>query len=200
VQGVEEMRARMVATWTAAADRYADWVVDRGTTQGIFAAFRAALVQALAGLPAPRILDVAAANGEPSATLALALPHAHVVSTDLVPGYLELGRRRAERLGIRNITFETAGERGGRGGRGGGGARLPVTAALHSDRTLALPRIASASSSQVASYSGTRFACCPQTPRIWGSTAQPPSTRSPAPSASCLCRAGSKPSRSSCAC
>lgn len=115
-QDVQEMRARMAATWTAAAARYAVWVVDARMTQGMFGAFRDALLAALAGLPEPRILDVAAANGEPSATLALALPHAHVVSTDLVPTYLELGRRRAERLGLTNISFETAGEGGSQSG------------------------------------------------------------------------------------
>lgn len=47
-------------------------------------------------------------SGEPAATLAAALPDARVLSTDLAPPYLELGRAHAAREGLSNLSFETA--------------------------------------------------------------------------------------------
>ena len=55
-----------------------------------------------------QVLDVASASGEPAASLAAALPRARVVATDLAAPFVELGRRRAARLGLRNLTFEAA--------------------------------------------------------------------------------------------
>ncbi|EFN54936.1 hypothetical protein CHLNCDRAFT_134674 [Chlorella variabilis] len=75
---------------------------------GLFEAFHQLLAPALEGRPGAHILDVASASGEPAATLAAALPNAHVVSTDVAPPYLELGQARAQQLGLVNISFETA--------------------------------------------------------------------------------------------
>ena len=56
-----------------------------------------------------QVLDIASASGEPALTVAKRLPHAHVVSTDLVDTYQELGRARAAAASVQDrVTFETA--------------------------------------------------------------------------------------------
>jgi len=47
-----------------------------------------------------RILDIGAAAGEPSLTIAAKCPNAHVVSTDIAPENVEEGRKRAEAYGL----------------------------------------------------------------------------------------------------
>ena len=99
----------MKATWNAAAEGYATNVIE--LWHDMFAEFAAHVVPALSGLEgpdAPRILDIASASGEPAATLARALPQAAVLSTDLAEPYLVLGRARAARLGLTNVSFQTA--------------------------------------------------------------------------------------------
>lgn len=83
-------------------------VIGHSIMSGLFEAFHQLLAPALEGRPGAHILDVASASGEPAATLAAALPNAHVVSTDVAPPYLELGQARAQQLGLVNISFETA--------------------------------------------------------------------------------------------
>jgi ubiquinone/menaquinone biosynthesis C-methylase UbiE len=55
------------------------------------------------------VLDVAAASGEPALSIALALPEARLISTDLGESFAELGRARAEQAGVAGrMEFETA--------------------------------------------------------------------------------------------
>lgn len=49
-----------------------------------------------------------ACSGEPAVTLAAALPHAQVVSTDIAAPFQELGRARAAKAGLGNVCFESA--------------------------------------------------------------------------------------------
>ena len=59
--------------------------------------------------PTPtRILDVAAASGEPSLSLAKALPHAQIIATDLAEAFIPLGQARADAAGLTNISFQVA--------------------------------------------------------------------------------------------
>jgi ubiquinone/menaquinone biosynthesis C-methylase UbiE len=58
---------------------------------------------------APQILDVAAASGEPALSLALALPEARLISTDLGDSFAGLGRARAAQAGVGGrVEFQTA--------------------------------------------------------------------------------------------
>lgn len=86
-------------------------VLDRHALVGLHPRFAALLAPLLRGRPGgARILDLASASGEPAVTLAAALPDAQVVSTDLAPPFLELGRARAAAAGLTNVEFQTAGE------------------------------------------------------------------------------------------
>ena len=51
---------------------------------------------------------LSAASGEPAATLAAALPSAHIIATDLAEEYMDLGRARVAQLGLENVTFQQA--------------------------------------------------------------------------------------------
>ena len=108
-----------IAPWHAAALLHApahhchrlllvEWVIDQQLTKGLYPNFESLLVPALQGRQGARILDIASASGEPSATLAAALPQAQVLATDFVAPYLEIGRARAARLGLTNLQFEQA--------------------------------------------------------------------------------------------
>lgn len=55
-----------------------------------------------------RILDIAAASGEPTLSLAKALPNATFVATDIAEAYAVLAQQRVEAEGFQNITFEQA--------------------------------------------------------------------------------------------
>lgn len=58
---------------------------------------------------ASQILDVAAAAGEPAISIAKSLPGATIISTDLAPAFLDIGRARAAAAGVsEKITFEAA--------------------------------------------------------------------------------------------
>lgn len=65
---------------------------------------------ALAGIgPGNRVLDVATGLGEPAATAARAVaPDGHVDGVDLSPGMLDFAQRRADRLGLTNLSFREA--------------------------------------------------------------------------------------------
>ena len=56
--------------------------------------------------PGNRVLDIATGIGEPAVTAARrVMPGGHVVATDIAPGMLEIGRKRANELGLENIEF-----------------------------------------------------------------------------------------------
>ena len=56
-----------------------------------------------------KILDVAAASGQPAFALAAALPNASVIATDLAETFLPLGRAQAEAAGLSDrVTFQQA--------------------------------------------------------------------------------------------
>ena len=61
----------------------------------------------LAGIqPGQRVLDVATGPGEPAVTAAHRVgPAGHVITTDLAPQMIALGRERAAQLGLQNIDF-----------------------------------------------------------------------------------------------
>ena len=65
---------------------------------------------ALAGIgPGDRVLDVATGLGEPAATAARAVGvSGHVDGVDLSPGMLDFAQRRADRLGLTNLSFREA--------------------------------------------------------------------------------------------
>lgn len=64
------------------------------------------LVEMVGAEPGHRILDVATGIGEPAATAARRVGETgHVLAIDLSPQMLELGRERAERLGLTNLEF-----------------------------------------------------------------------------------------------
>ncbi|PRW57037.1 methyltransferase type 11 [Chlorella sorokiniana] len=104
----EDMKHKMEETWETFAAAYSEWVLDHHAVQGLYSTFEAHLVPALQGKAGARILDVASASGEPALTLAVALPQAQLVSTDLAHAFLELGKSRAARAGLTNVSFETA--------------------------------------------------------------------------------------------
>ena len=54
-------------------------------------------------------LDVAAGTGEPGLTIASRAPKGHVTLTDLSPEMLAAAARRAEKLGLTNVSFQEAG-------------------------------------------------------------------------------------------
>lgn len=54
-----------------------------------------------------RLLDVGGSGGEPSLTVAKALPNVHVTSTDLAPENKDIGAARAREYGLRNVDFHT---------------------------------------------------------------------------------------------
>jgi enediyne biosynthesis protein CalE5 len=56
--------------------------------------------------PGDRVLDIATGIGEPAVTAARRVAlGGHVVATDIAPGMLEIGRQRANELGLENIEF-----------------------------------------------------------------------------------------------
>lgn len=66
----------------------------RGTTDAMRRMALPPLVEAVKGLPAPRILDVASGSGRFLAQLHAALPRARLTGLDLSPAYLAFMRRR----------------------------------------------------------------------------------------------------------
>jgi len=56
--------------------------------------------------PGDRVLDIATGIGEPAVRAAKRVaPGGHVVATDIAPGMLEIGRKRANELALDNIEF-----------------------------------------------------------------------------------------------
>lgn len=55
----------------------------------------------------PCLLDVGGSGGEPSLTVAQALPNVHVVSTDFAPENKPIGEVRAREFGLKNVEFKT---------------------------------------------------------------------------------------------
>lgn len=56
--------------------------------------------------PGDRVLDIATGIGEPAVRAARRVaPGGHVVATDIAPGMLEIGRERANELGLDNVEF-----------------------------------------------------------------------------------------------
>jgi ubiquinone/menaquinone biosynthesis C-methylase UbiE len=75
----------------------------------VHSAFVEALTPLLHDKGGVKILDVAAASGEPSLSLAASLPNAKIIATDLAESYLPLGRTLAEAAGLSDqVTFEAA--------------------------------------------------------------------------------------------
>jgi SAM-dependent methyltransferase len=64
-----------------------------------------ALFQSLALGAEDRVVDFACGTGEPSLTIARLLPKGRVLGIDLAEPMLEIARRRARRIGIRNVAF-----------------------------------------------------------------------------------------------
>ena len=58
--------------------------------------------------PGLRVLDVGGSGGEPGLTVASALPHVHVTSTDLAPENVPIGEERARSFALENTQFQTA--------------------------------------------------------------------------------------------
>ena len=94
--------------WSGAASGWFKWEELMGpATQPV-----SDLLVEMAGIePGNRVLDVAAGLGEPSLTAARVVgEQGGVVATDISPGMLDFGRKRAESAGISNIEFvESAG-------------------------------------------------------------------------------------------
>jgi len=57
-------------------------------------------IQLVGGLPAPRIADIGTGSGILAVTLALELPAATIVATDVSDDALDVARRNAQRLGV----------------------------------------------------------------------------------------------------
>lgn len=54
----------------------------------------------------PKILDVASGPGEPALSIAAAMPHAGVLSTDLSKEMLRVATHKAHERHLKNISFE----------------------------------------------------------------------------------------------
>ena len=55
-----------------------------------------------------KILDIAAASGEPSISLAKALPQAEITATDIAETYVTLCQERVRAAGVKNVSFLAA--------------------------------------------------------------------------------------------
>ena len=82
----------------------------RNIMMGNRAAFERAAAELRPRLAAPglRLIDVGGSGGEPSLTVARALPNVHVTSTDLAPENKAIGEARARHYGVANVGFRTA--------------------------------------------------------------------------------------------
>lgn len=66
--------------------------------QGPYPVTTQAVIEAVAGLEAPKILDLAAGMGEPAASIAAKLPIASVLATDASPAMIEVMSKKAESI------------------------------------------------------------------------------------------------------
>ena len=58
--------------------------------------------------PSLNLIDIGGSGGEPSLSIAKALPNVHVMSTDLAPENKAIGEARARHYGVANVEFRTA--------------------------------------------------------------------------------------------
>jgi len=94
------------ADWSA---HVADWARWDRQWSGLTAPLNDALARSARIRRGMRVLDVAGGSGEPALTLARAVrPGGRVVATDLVPGMLDVARRRAADAGLDNVDFVVA--------------------------------------------------------------------------------------------
>lgn len=95
--------------WNLFSEGYSNVVLEGHMMQEVHDAYATALVPLLVDASEARVLDVAAASGEPSVTLANRLPHATFIATDLAEIYLPLARRHAAAAGVQDaVSFEAA--------------------------------------------------------------------------------------------
>lgn len=95
--------------WDMAAEGWEKWwdTIEKGSQK-----VSARLIELAEVKKGGRVLDIATGLGEPTVSAAVFVgPSGHVTAIDLSPRMLELARKRAESLGIRNIdSFEMDGE------------------------------------------------------------------------------------------
>jgi len=105
----DEAKEKMHKQWLEFAPGYSEVVLHGTFMPQIHAAFVDSLKPLLNDKESVKILDVAAASGEPSLSLAAALPKAKITATDLAESFLPLGRAKAEAAGLSNqVSFEAA--------------------------------------------------------------------------------------------
>lgn len=81
----------------------AEWQRTDRSFAGLAPHLNAAAIRAVAGIPAPHILDIGCGAGATSLALARALPQAEVTGIDLSPGLVAIATERA--AGIANLSF-----------------------------------------------------------------------------------------------
>jgi ubiquinone/menaquinone biosynthesis C-methylase UbiE len=95
--------------WIQFAPGYSEVVLQGNLMPQVHAAFVDSLKPLLQDKKDIKILDVAAASGEPSLSLAAALPNAKIIATDIAENYVPLGRAQAEAAGLSDqVSFEVA--------------------------------------------------------------------------------------------
>ncbi|KAL4534960.1 hypothetical protein Ndes2526A_g05818 [Nannochloris sp. 'desiccata'] len=105
----DEVKEKIHKQWLEFAPGYSEIVLHGTFMPQVHAAFVDSLKPLLHDRDEVKILDVAAASGEPSLSLAAALPNAKIIATDLAESYLPLGRARAEAANLsKQISFEAA--------------------------------------------------------------------------------------------
>lgn len=105
----DEIKEKMHKQWLEAGPGYSEVVLHGTFMPQVHAAFVDSLTPLLYDKGEVNVLDVAAASGEPSLSLAAALPNAKIIATDLAESYLPLGRAQAEAAGLSNqVSFEAA--------------------------------------------------------------------------------------------
>jgi SAM-dependent methyltransferase len=88
-------------TWQAVADGWERW---QGRTEEFLGPVRDWLVRAIGPGPGDTVLELSAGPGETGFRIAETLgPRGHLVSTDFAPRMVDVARRRAAALGLRNV-------------------------------------------------------------------------------------------------
>jgi ubiquinone/menaquinone biosynthesis C-methylase UbiE len=97
----------VIKKWSTSAPY---WEKHRDVIRGMFAPITQALLQDAQVAPGNTVLDVATGQGEPALSIAAAVgPAGKVYGIDPVPGMVTASQREAERAGVKNAAFETAG-------------------------------------------------------------------------------------------